>query len=738
MAVSRNKRTKSGSPKNKTSRSTGHGSWFELLVFLFMSGTVYLMGTLIDSSWTGIRGRLLGEYLRTTWGGALIIPLAFLFYLCVAWIAKSRIPRPLGQIFGTLQLYLSAAFMLGLFRQAKWDLAWTLAEPGRVGNGLAQFFVLNLGVLGTILVAFASLALAAILFGFRLPVRIIRAISVRFMEGKVPEREVRERARRSMAESASSAASSAAPAPSITIRELPRIEGGEPYLLSSENESVLASTPLDGLVMVGEELVDSTEYYPQESAVAEELPQEPESRPEAEETSEKDDEIVLREAPEEEIEAAFADFAAEPGHDEEAMDVLEPDIVVAEEKIPSASDPVFEKKKPQTAAEILEDLLASLEAEAPLVGGTDPSPPPETKTYRPPLPTKSAIDPEQIIEIQSPIRLTPDEQVLELKELLAPQKGEDEEKSSLPSDAASLLDGKGLSSAVQETFPDVELPEDEETVRLRAGLFPPPLDIFGPSAKDDEEDGTYDLASEQAQVIVDTLQNFGVKASVAHIVIGPSVIQFQLELAPGIKVSKVSGLANDLTMALAVVSVRVEAPILGQRYVGIEIPNPKRKGITLRSVMESEEFKESDYVLPLPMGVRVDSKHLICGLEDMPHLLVAGTTGSGKSVFTNTCILGMCSQRTPEELKLILVDPKHVEFAIYEGLPHLLARPVSDPKKAIAALSWAVQEMETRSEAFARAKVRNLASYNEKTLPKNRFPNIVVVVDELEIGRAHV
>jgi S-DNA-T family DNA segregation ATPase FtsK/SpoIIIE len=131
------------------------------------------------------------------------------------------------------------------------------------------------------------------------------------------------------------------------------------------------------------------------------------------------------------------------------------------------------------------------------------------------------------------------------------------------------------------------------------------------------------------------------------------------------------------------------------------------------------------------MGVRVDSKHLVCGLEDMPHLLVAGTTGSGKSVFTNTCILGMCSQRTPEELKLILVDPKHVEFAIYEGLPHLLARPVSDPKKAIAALAWAVQEMETRSEAFARAKVRNLASYNEKTLPKNRFPHIVVVVDEL-------
>ncbi|GHS90332.1 hypothetical protein AGMMS49957_16090 [Synergistales bacterium] len=262
-------------------------------------------------------------------------------------------------------------------------------------------------------------------------------------------------------------------------------------------------------------------------------------------------------------------------------------------------------------------------------------------------------------------------------------------------------------------------------------VFPPPLDIFGPPASDAKDDGSREIAEQQAILIVETLQNFGVKSNVAHIVIGPSVIQFQLELAPGIKVSKVAGLANDLTMALAVHSVRVEAPILGQRYVGIEIPNPKRRGITMRSIMESEEFLESKFILPLPMGVLVDSKHLVCGLEDMPHMLVAGTTGSGKSVFTNTCILSMCSQRTPDELRLILVDPKQVEFAIYEGLPHLLSRPVSEPKKAISALAWAVQEMESRSEAFAKARVRNLASYNEKALPKHRFPHIVVVVDEL-------
>jgi S-DNA-T family DNA segregation ATPase FtsK/SpoIIIE len=122
---------------------------------------------------------------------------------------------------------------------------------------------------------------------------------------------------------------------------------------------------------------------------------------------------------------------------------------------------------------------------------------------------------------------------------------------------------------------------------------------------------------------------------------------------------------------------------------------------------------------------------MVAGLEEMPHLLVAGTTGSGKSIFTNTCILGMCSKRTPNELKLILVDPKHVEFAVYDGLPHLLSRPISESKKAVSALAWAVQEMESRSQMFALAKVRNLESYNAKLLPKSRLPYIAIVVDEL-------
>ncbi len=719
MALFRNKKPVTARRKNKPAAS-GRGSWFELIVFFLMAFAVYLMGTLMDSSWTGVRGRLLGQTLRGIWGGALLVPLLFLFYLCIAWFAKTKIPRPLGQIMGTLQLYLTAVFTLGLLKQAQWDLSWVLGslkEPGSVGDGLAQFFVLNLGVLGTILVAFASLALSAILFGFKLPVRLLQAFALRFMEGKVNEREVREDIRADQYKNAQ---------PAVTIRPLPKA-GMDDLPMPAPKLFEPHSTPLDGLVVMGDELIDSTDYHPSEPIASEAESELPISA-----------ERITPVLSENDFKPPFPEPTEKEPVFKEKEEIAQVKVEPAAESVP--------KEKPRTAAEILEGLLASLEAEESVVPVTkipisestySPKPPetpeperiepgPETlerKEYKAPLLSKADLDPAQIIEVESAAKPSPEEQVLELKELLS--------HSEKAAAKTLLLDGKGLASAVQETFPEVEFAEDEDVGRIRAGLFPPPLDLFGPTVKNEDEDSACDLANEQADVIVSTLQNFGVKASVAHIVIGPSVIQFQLELAPGIKVSKVSGLANDLTMALAVVSVRVEAPILGQRYVGIEIPNPKRKGITLRSIMESEEFQQGEALLPLPMGVRVDSKHLICGLEDMPHLLVAGTTGSGKSVFMNSCILGMCSQRSPEQLKLILVDPKHVEFAIYEGLPHLLALPVSDPKKAIFALSWAVQEMERRSECFARVKVRNLASYNEKTLPKHRFPHIVVVVDEL-------
>ncbi len=621
-AVKRPEKTKT--PIKRKKSSTGHKSWFELFVFFLMAFGIYLIGALLDASWTGLKGQATGAYLRSSWGGAIIIPILFWLYLCFAWFIRFRIPRPLGQILGTLQLYISSAFTLGLFKKAGWMLGYALTEPGRLGETLAHFFLLNLGALGAVLVAFASLFLSAMFYGSRLPALFFKVIADFISKSITCFSERKELKTEAAAEQ------------------------------TDDKQTPPSSYKVDS-PPVKERKVSYNPIPAQHFITEVKMPESSDAKVEAE----------------------------------------------AEENT-ELTPAISSSSEPQTRAEITEQILETL--------NSDNSEPDKEKhaedTYR----TETSAAASESAQLKN---------------------SEEEKLHTLETSAVSLAHGDGRDTAIPQANPDVILPEDLDAGRVKKGLFPPPLDIFGTVIHDDGRESAMELANTQADVIVSTLQDFGVKASVAHIVVGPSVIQFQLELAPGIKVSKVSGLANDLTMALAVVSVRVEAPILGQRYVGIEIPNPKRKGIALRSMMEAEEFQNCKFLLPLPMGMKVDSRYLVCGLEDMPHLLVAGTTGSGKSVFVNSCILGMCSRRTPAELKLILVDPKHVEFAIYEGLPHLLARPVSDPRKAISALAWAVGEMEQRTESFSRVKVRNLASYNEKVLPKDKLPNIVIVVDEL-------
>ncbi len=265
---------------------------------------------------------------------------------------------------------------------------------------------------------------------------------------------------------------------------------------------------------------------------------------------------------------------------------------------------------------------------------------------------------------------------------------------------------------------------------VEAEDFPPPAAIFGPPP--DYSGGPQTkVLEEKGFQIISTLAEFGIEAELAEMMVGPTVIQYRIQLAPGIKVSRVAGLSNDLAVALAVPSLRVEAPIPGKPFVGVEIPNPERQAIPLRQILEEDDFFDSDYDLPLPVGACVDGQSLVIGLEDLPHLLVAGTTGSGKSVFVNSCIVGLCASRSPRELRLILVDPKRVEMSFYEKLPHTLHAPIVDAKKAIHALAWAVREMERRYELFASTRVRNLAGYNAKADPKQQLPHIVIVVDEL-------
>lgn len=262
------------------------------------------------------------------------------------------------------------------------------------------------------------------------------------------------------------------------------------------------------------------------------------------------------------------------------------------------------------------------------------------------------------------------------------------------------------------------------------GVFPPPIDIFG-GEESHEGEMNEETALPIGEKIIRALEQFAISARLAEILVGPTVVQFRIQLAAGIKVSKVAALANDIALALAVPSLRIEAPIPGKPYVGIEIPNPKRRGIPIRTVIASDAYENTDVALPLPFGVAVNGDSVIVGLEGLPHMLVAGTTGSGKSVFVNACIVGLCSKRTPAELRMILVDPKRVEMSVYDKLPHLLTPPVTDAKKAVHVLGWALREMESRYTTFARARVRNIESFNEKVLPKDRLPYIVIVVDEL-------
>ena len=285
---------------------------------------------------------------------------------------------------------------------------------------------------------------------------------------------------------------------------------------------------------------------------------------------------------------------------------------------------------------------------------------------------------------------------------------------------------------VPDGLPGVDEMGDTGDLKLSVpvGRFPPPFEIYG-REQDESDSISKETARPWGERIIASLAEFGVEAELAEILIGPTVIQFRIQPAAGVKVSRISSLANDLAMVLAVASLRVEAPIPGKPYVGIEIPNPKRRGITLRSVIEEDEYQNTDKSLPLPMGVTINGDPMIIGLEELPHLLVAGTTGSGKSVFVNSCIIGLCSMRRPDELKMVLVDPKRVEMAAYEKLPHILTPPVTDPKKAVHVLGWAIREMERRYSSFAEVRVRNLASYNELVLPKDRLPHIVIVVDEL-------
>ena len=246
--------------------------------------------------------------------------------------------------------------------------------------------------------------------------------------------------------------------------------------------------------------------------------------------------------------------------------------------------------------------------------------------------------------------------------------------------------------------------------------------------------GSKKALTDTATKLQKTLYSFGVSAKVENVSVGPVITRYELKPAEGVRVSKIAKLADDIALNLAAESIRIEAPIPGKQAVGIEIPNKEKEIVPLRDIIDSEEFNESKSKLSFALGKSVSGDNVITDIAKMPHVLIAGSTGSGKSVCINTLITSILYKAKPSEVKLIMVDPKVVELSVYNGIPHLLIPVVTDPKKAAGALAWAVQEMVNRYSLFAQKNVRDIKGYNaqlDKEGVDGKLPQIVIIVDEL-------
>ena len=244
---------------------------------------------------------------------------------------------------------------------------------------------------------------------------------------------------------------------------------------------------------------------------------------------------------------------------------------------------------------------------------------------------------------------------------------------------------------------------------------------------------------ETAMKLQQTLENFGVNVTITNVSCGPSVTRYELQPEMGVKVSKIVGLADDIKLNLAVADLRIEAPIPGKAAVGIEVPNSENTAVMLRDLLESDEFKNSRSPISFAVGKDIAGKVVVADIAKMPHMLIAGTTGSGKSVFTNSILMSILYRTTPEEVRIIVIDPKVVEFQVYNKIPHLLYDVVTDPKKAAGILNWAVAEMTTRYKKFANIGARDISSYNAKVESGDysedeqveKMPQILIIIDEL-------
>lgn len=284
----------------------------------------------------------------------------------------------------------------------------------------------------------------------------------------------------------------------------------------------------------------------------------------------------------------------------------------------------------------------------------------------------------------------------------------------------------------------IEIPVTPVTPTVKEYQFPPLRLLAAP--KGGQNRNSVNQLRETAAKLQQILKDFGVSVTVTDVSCGPTVTRYELQPDQGVKVSKVLALADDIKLNLAVADIRIEAPIPGKAAIGIEVPNKENSMVTLRELLASEEFNKHGSNLAFAVGKDIGGKTIITDIAKMPHLLIAGATGSGKSVCINTLIMSLLYKASPEDVKLIMIDPKVVELSAYNGIPHLLIPVVTDPKKAAGALNWAVAEMTRRYQLFAEYQVRNLQGYNDKVKgielledenKPQKMPQIVIIVDEL-------
>lgn len=281
-----------------------------------------------------------------------------------------------------------------------------------------------------------------------------------------------------------------------------------------------------------------------------------------------------------------------------------------------------------------------------------------------------------------------------------------------------------------------EAPEAEPEIYMNEPAAMPPIPYELPSidllnqieVQANKEDKKRII--QKARLLEETLRNFGVEAKVIQVSKGPVITRYELQPSVGVKVSKIVNLSDDIALNMAAPAIRIEAPIPGKAAIGIEIPNEDVSTVTFREVVDSPAFQNATAKVPFALGKEISGNPIVADITKMPHMLVAGATGSGKSVCINTLILSILYSSKPEDVKLLMIDPKVVELNLYNGIPHLLIPVVTDPKKATSALNWAVQEMTRRYQLFAENGVKDITSFNEKGL-EEKLPYIVIIIDEL-------